>query len=70
MCGGDARGQEDLTLKRPMSSRGERSPRLSSRVTSALKRGVSQTWDAKARARHRLESESSGGPAAGGESVG
>jgi hypothetical protein len=32
------------------------SPRLSSRVTSALKRGVSQTGGAKARARHRLES--------------
>ena len=28
-----------------MSSRGELSPRLSSRVASALKRGVSQTWD-------------------------
>jgi hypothetical protein len=31
---------------------------------------VSQTWGAKARARHRLESESSGRPVAGGKSVG
>jgi hypothetical protein len=34
------------------------SPRLSSRVTSALKRGVSQTGGAEARAGYRLESES------------
>jgi hypothetical protein len=40
------------------------------RVKSALERGVLQTWGAKARARHRLGSESSGRPAAGGESVG
>ncbi len=64
----DAGGPE--LLRGPLSSRGGRSPRLSSRVTSALKRGVLQTWGAQARARHRLESESSGRPAAGGESVG
>ncbi len=39
------------------------------RVKSASERGVSQTWGSKARARHRLESDSSGRPAAGGESV-
>jgi hypothetical protein len=55
---GDLEQEDNYHLRDLHPQEGELSPRLSSRVTSALKRGVSQTWGAKARARHRLESGS------------
>jgi hypothetical protein len=54
-------GSKAQARKGSPSSRlgGEGLPRLSSRVTSALETGVTQTWGADARAGpwHRLESE-------------
>jgi hypothetical protein len=53
-------GARTSILRGFLSSRGRGSPRLASRVTSALKRGdLPAHWEAKARARHRLESEPS-----------